>query len=174
MADDEEEGPAVELGEGASVEGAPLARVASRLTWGVKRSAVVEREGDSVVRTPEGPRTLAAILEDVDVPYFERRQEFVETVRAEIGTGPIPTADEDTDDTEDAGVDDSEDADADDTEDADADDSEDADADDTEDADADDTEDADADDSEDADADDSEDADADDSEDADADDSEDD
>ena len=32
--DEEEDGPVVELGEGKAVEGAPLARVASRLTWG--------------------------------------------------------------------------------------------------------------------------------------------
>lgn len=97
MADDEaedEDGPAVELGEGEPVEGAPIARVASRLTWGVKRSDVVEREGDTAIRTPDGPRELADVLAEADVPYFATRQEFVDTVRDVVGTGPVPTADE--------------------------------------------------------------------------------
>jgi hypothetical protein len=93
MADenDEEEAPAVELGEGESVEGAPLARVASRLTWALQRSEVVRKEGDTVVRTPDGPQTLETILEDVDIPYFETRREFEDAVREAIGTGPVPT-----------------------------------------------------------------------------------
>ena len=97
MADDEsdeEEAPAVELGEGEPVEGAPLARVASRLNWGAAHSDIVEREADSTIRTPDGPQDLADVLDDVDVPYFETRQEFTEAVRDVIGTGPIPTADE--------------------------------------------------------------------------------
>jgi hypothetical protein len=95
MADDsDDEGPAVELGEGEPVEGAPLARVASRLNWGIKQSDVDRREGDTVVRTPDGPRELGDVLEEVDVPYFETRQEFVNVVEDEIGTGPIPTADQ--------------------------------------------------------------------------------
>jgi hypothetical protein len=97
MADDEdddaEEHP-VELGEGEPVEGVPLARVASRLTWGMKRSDIVEREGDTTIRTPDGPQALGDVLADVDVPYFERRQEFTEAVRDVVGTGPVPTADE--------------------------------------------------------------------------------
>lgn len=95
MADDEEdEGPVVELGEGDTVEGAPLARVASRLTWGAKHSEIVDREGETTVRTPDGPRELADVMADVDVPYFETRQEFTDAVREVIGTGPVPTADE--------------------------------------------------------------------------------
>jgi len=97
MADDdseEEEAPAVELGEGEPVEGAPLARVASRLNWGAAHSDIVEREGDSTVRTPDGPRDLADVMGEVDTPYFETRQEFTEAVREVVGTGPIPTADE--------------------------------------------------------------------------------
>jgi len=97
MADDEsdeEEAPAVELGEGEPVEGAPLARVASRLNWGAAHSDIVAREGDSTIRTPDGPQELADVLDDVDVPYFETRQEFTEAVQDVIGTGPIPTADE--------------------------------------------------------------------------------
>jgi hypothetical protein len=96
MADeeDEDEGPAVALGEGDPVEGAPLARVASRLHWGMKRSELERREGDATIRTPDGPRELADVLTEVDVPYFESRQEFVGAVREVIGTGPVPTAEE--------------------------------------------------------------------------------
>ena len=89
--DEDEEAPAVELGEGEPVEGAPLARVASRLTWAQQKSEVVRKEGDSVVRTPDGPQTLEALLEDVDVTYFETRREFEDAVREVVGTGPVPT-----------------------------------------------------------------------------------
>jgi hypothetical protein len=95
MADDEpeeEEEPAVELGEGPDVEGAPLARVASRLTWPQEKSRIVEKEGEAHVRTPEGPRYLANLLEDVDVTYFDRRQTFVEAVQDVAGRGPVQTA----------------------------------------------------------------------------------
>jgi hypothetical protein len=93
MADDEEsEKPAVALGEGAPVEGAPLARVTARLMWGVEKSAIVQREGDTVVRTPDGPRELGDVLAAVDQPYFSTRQEFVDAVESVVGTGPIPTA----------------------------------------------------------------------------------
>jgi hypothetical protein len=92
--DDEAAEPAVELGDGDPVEGAPLARVASRLTWGMKHSDIVEREAETTIRTPEGPQELGDVLEAVDVPYFETRQEFTEAVRAVIKTGPVPTADE--------------------------------------------------------------------------------
>lgn len=88
---DEEEAPAVELGEGEPVEGAPLARVASRLTWPQETSRVREKEGDATVRTPDGPRTLDSILDAVDETYFDTRQTFLSAVRSEIGTGPIPT-----------------------------------------------------------------------------------
>ncbi|WP_123539067.1 DUF5789 family protein [Halosimplex salinum] len=97
MADDEseeEEAPAVELGEGEPVEGAPLARVASRLNWGMAHSDIVEREGDVTIRTPDGPQQLADAMADVDVPYFESRHEFTDAVREVVGTGPVPTADE--------------------------------------------------------------------------------
>ncbi|WP_049928483.1 DUF5789 family protein [Halopiger goleimassiliensis] len=95
MSDDtEDEEPAVELGERTPVEGAPLARVSSRLTWPKEKSEVDRLEGDSVIRTPDGPRELSAVLEDVDETYFERHQEFESHVRAVIGTGPIPTAEE--------------------------------------------------------------------------------
>lgn len=89
--DDSEDAPAVELGDGPAVEGAPLARVIERLTWGIEHSTVVDREGETVVRTPDGPRELADVLDDVDVPYFADRHEFEDAVRAVIGTGPVPT-----------------------------------------------------------------------------------
>jgi hypothetical protein len=92
--EDAEEEPAVELGEGDPVEGAPLARVASRLTWPQETSAVRRKEADAVLRTPDGPRDLDAVLDAVDETYFDTRQTFLSTVRDEIGTGPIPTAEE--------------------------------------------------------------------------------
>jgi hypothetical protein len=94
MADDDEtEEPAVTLGEGEPVDGAPLERVSARLRWGLKRSEIDEREGDTVVRTPDGPRELGALLADVDRTYFATRQEFEESVREAIGSGAVPTAD---------------------------------------------------------------------------------
>lgn len=95
MADDEseeQEEPAVELGEGPDVKGAPIARVASRLTWPQEKSRIVEKEGEAAIRTPEGPRYLASLLEDVDVTYFDRRQTFVEAVEDVVGRGPVKTA----------------------------------------------------------------------------------
>ena len=96
MSDDEEteEEPAVELGEGDPVEGAPLARVASRLHYAIERSEVVRREGDTTIRTPDGPRELADVLEETDEVYFDTRQAFVDAVREVVGTGPVPTAEE--------------------------------------------------------------------------------
>jgi hypothetical protein len=91
---DEEEAPAVELGEGEPVEGAPLARVASRLTWPQEASRVREKEGDATIRTPDGPQSLDSILDAVDETYFDTRQTFLDAVRSEVGTGPIPTAEE--------------------------------------------------------------------------------
>jgi hypothetical protein len=89
-----EEEPAVELGDGTTVEGAPVARVASRLTWPHEKSRVEERAGDVVVRTPDGPQALADVLADVDAGYFDTRQSFLDAVREAVGTGPVPTADE--------------------------------------------------------------------------------
>ncbi|SDR13406.1 DUF5789 family protein [Natronobacterium texcoconense] len=94
MSDDEDEEPAVTLGEKTPVEGAPLARVSSRLTWPKEKSEIDRLEGDSVVRTPDGPRELSNVLEEVDETYFQRRQEFEGEVRDVIGTGPVPTADD--------------------------------------------------------------------------------
>lgn len=93
---EEEEGPAVELGEGKPVEGAPLAQVASRLTWPQEKSEVIRKEGDATIRTPDGPQQVADVLEDVSTSHFTTRQEFEDGVREVIGTGPIPVADEDS------------------------------------------------------------------------------
>lgn len=92
--DDSEDEPTVELGEGAPVEGAPLARVSARLMWGIEKSTIVEREGDTTIRTPDGPRELQEVLANVEEPYFATRQEFEQAVRQVIGTGPVPTAEE--------------------------------------------------------------------------------
>ena len=91
---DEEDGPAIELGEGDPVEGAPLARVASRLHYAIGKSEIVRREGETVIRTPDGPRELASVLEETDEVYFDTRRAFETAVRGVIGTGPVPTADE--------------------------------------------------------------------------------
>ncbi len=94
MADeDEAEAPSVELGEGADVDGAPIGRVASRLSWPRSLSDVLEQEGETTIRTSEGPRALADIVEEVETPYFGTRQEFVAAVRDVIGYGPVPTSD---------------------------------------------------------------------------------
>lgn len=90
--EEEEAGPAVELGEASPVEGAPLARVAARLTWPQEKSEVVRKEGETVIRTPEGPRALDDALEGVETTYFGRRQDFVDAVRDVVGTGPVPSA----------------------------------------------------------------------------------
>lgn len=92
MADDEDtEGPVVELGEGPDVSGAPLARVTSRLHYGIEKSEVIRREGHVDVRTSDGPQALSEILEDSDETYFARRQDLEAAVREQVGTGPIPT-----------------------------------------------------------------------------------
>lgn len=89
--EDENEGPVVELGDETPVEGQPLARVASRLTWPREGSRLLEKEGDAVIRTPSGPRTLSDVLDDVDSSYFETRKEFVNEVKSVVGTGPVET-----------------------------------------------------------------------------------
>ncbi len=96
MSDSEDDDPAVELGDGPTVEGAPLARVAARLTWPIERDRLLRREGDVEIRTPEGPRPLAAVLEDVETTYFDTRRTFLEVVRDEVGRGPVRTVDDTT------------------------------------------------------------------------------
>ncbi|PSP55969.1 hypothetical protein BRC82_03110 [Halobacteriales archaeon QS_1_67_19] len=95
MADDneDEDAPAVELGEGDPVDGAPIARIASRLYWPIQKSEIARKEGDATIRTPDGPRDLDDVLAAVDETYFEKRQEFLDHVRGVVGTGPVPTAD---------------------------------------------------------------------------------
>lgn len=92
--DEEEEGPVVELGEGADVEGAPLARITVRFHYGIEKSEVVRREGDTPIRTPAGPRELGDVLAESDETYFPRRQALERAVREEIGHGPVPTDEE--------------------------------------------------------------------------------
>jgi hypothetical protein len=92
--DDTEEEPAVELGEGSEVEGVPIAQVSARLMWGIEKSDVRRREGDTVIRTPDGPQELGAILDEIAETYFDRRQSFESAVRDVIGHGPVPTTDE--------------------------------------------------------------------------------
>ena len=98
--DGEAETPAVALGEGPVVEGAPLSRVASRLTWPIERSRLLAREGETTIRTPDGPRTVADAMASVDVTYFDTRRTFVDAVREAVGSGPVPTAGESDDGTE--------------------------------------------------------------------------
>ena len=114
--DEEEAGPVVELGEGDPVEGAPLARVASRLHYGIEMSEVVRREGGTTIRTPDGPRELGDVLESVDGTYFDTRQAVVRAVEDAAGTGPVPTTDGEREGNEgetDAGSDDADDAESD-------------------------------------------------------------
>jgi hypothetical protein len=92
MADGDEDGdaePGVELGEETPVEGQPLARVAARLTWPHEVSRIREQEGDSVIRTPDGPQSLSDVLDEVEETYIDSRQTFVTAVRNVVGTGPV-------------------------------------------------------------------------------------
>lgn len=94
MADDseaEDEGPVVELGEGEAVSGAPLARVAERFEWAQQKSEIVRREGDTEIRTPEGPRPLVDLLDEVEMDYFATQREFLAAVRAVVGNAPVQT-----------------------------------------------------------------------------------
>lgn len=92
MSDEEEdEGPAVPLGEGPTVEGAPHARVASRLHYPIEKSTVLEREGETTIRTPDGPRELAEVLAASEEVYFDTRHAFERAVREVVGVGPVPT-----------------------------------------------------------------------------------
>lgn len=93
-ADETEDEPPVELGEGPAVEGAPLARIAARFQWGIEKSAIASREGDTAIRTPDGPRELGEVLDEIDTTYFATRHEFVGAVRDVVGHGPVPTAEE--------------------------------------------------------------------------------
>ncbi len=95
MADEnEDESPAVELGDRDPVEGAPLARISARLFWPIQKSEVVRKQGDQTIRTSDGPQSLADLLEDVDETYFQSEHEFMANLREVIGSGPVPTADD--------------------------------------------------------------------------------
>lgn len=91
--DDEDapEEPAVELGDGPTVEGAPLSRLTGRLTWPIERSEILERLGDERIRSAEGPIELADALEDVEDTYFGSRQQFESAVREQLPDGPVVT-----------------------------------------------------------------------------------
>ena len=89
--DEDGEGPAVELGAGATVEGAPLSRLAARLTWPIERSEIIDRLGDEEIRTADGPIALEQAIEGVDDTYFGSRKHFVDAIRAELPSGPVPT-----------------------------------------------------------------------------------
>jgi hypothetical protein len=115
MADDdeEEEGPAVELGEGPAVEGAPLARISSRLHFGITKSEAIRREGDTELRTPDGPRTVESVLDETDETFFPAAEDLRETVEGIVGTGPVPTTEREDPPEDETGADDT-DADGDD------------------------------------------------------------
>lgn len=91
MSDDEEDEPAVDLGDGQDVAGVPITQVSARLMWGIGKSDVRRREGDTTIRTPDGPRELGDVLDEIDRTYFDQRQTFESAVRDVIGRGPVPT-----------------------------------------------------------------------------------
>ena len=93
-ADDDAAEPAVELGDKTPIEGAPLARISARLHWPIQKSEIDRLEGDSIVRTPNGPRQISDILAELSETYFDRRQTFESQVRDVIGTGPVKIAEE--------------------------------------------------------------------------------
>lgn len=91
MSSDEsdDEPPSVELGDDAPVAGAPIARIAARLSWPQEKSEIDRKEGDTEIRTPTGPTPLSSLLSDVETTYFARRQDFVNALEEVIGKGPI-------------------------------------------------------------------------------------
>ena len=91
MSDDDESTPTVQLGEGRAVEGAPVARIAARLTWPQTKSDIIQKFGDSEIRTPDGPEPLSDVLESIETTYFDRRQTFVTAVFDVIGREPVAT-----------------------------------------------------------------------------------
>ena len=82
----------VELGEKRPVDGVPLAQIAARFVYGVPVAEIRRREGETSIRTPQGPRALGDVLEQTDETYFATRREFETTVRESIGDGPVPIA----------------------------------------------------------------------------------
>ncbi|MFC7074716.1 DUF5789 family protein [Halovenus rubra] len=100
MTDDSDDEPVIELGDGKPVEGAPLARISARFMWGIEKTTIVEREGETLIRTPDGSRELAEILDDVEHTYFDTRQSFEDAVNEAIGPGIVPTAGNNTEESE--------------------------------------------------------------------------
>jgi len=72
-----------------TVEGAPIERIASRLTWPQEKSEIVRKEGGELIRTPDGAKKLEELLEEVDTTYFSKRQMFVEVIEKRIGKGNV-------------------------------------------------------------------------------------
>lgn len=72
-----------------TVDGAPIERIASRLTWPQEKSEIVRKEGGELIRTPDGAKKLEELLEEVDTTYFSRRQMFVEIIEKRIGKGNV-------------------------------------------------------------------------------------
>jgi hypothetical protein len=87
-----EDEPVVELGDGDAVDGAPVARVASRLFFPIEKSEVVRREGETAVRTPDGAQSVADVLDRSEEVYFETSHDFVAAVRSVVGAKPVGTA----------------------------------------------------------------------------------
>ncbi len=76
-------------GETPSVQGAPLARVAARLSWPIEAETIRTREGDTLIRTTSGSQSVATCLDEIDVDYFASREEFLRAFRPIVGTGPV-------------------------------------------------------------------------------------
>jgi len=91
--DEEESEPAVELGSGPDVEGAPLSRVAARQTWPKEKSEILERDGDALIRSADGPIALSALLADVEDTYFSSQRHFIGAVEEHLPQGPVETVD---------------------------------------------------------------------------------
>ena len=93
MSDDADETqPEVPLGADEPVEGVPVARVAARLHYPLPRSLLLERAGETEVRTPAGPTTVRSIIEETDVQVFPTAAALITTVREIVGEAPV-TAD---------------------------------------------------------------------------------
>ncbi|MFB6163376.1 MAG: DUF5789 family protein [Halococcoides sp.] len=89
--EDESESDPLALGPDADIDGVPIAQVAARLSWGISASRIRRREGSTTIRTPDGPRTVADLLDETDRSYFESRQDFRSAMDRVIGTGPVPS-----------------------------------------------------------------------------------
>ena len=79
----------IELDVDGTVEGAPIERIASRLTWPQEKSEIIRKEGGEFIRTPDGAKKLEDLLGEVDTTYFAKRQMFVEVIENKIGKGVV-------------------------------------------------------------------------------------